>query len=159
MHSTEGAGASGDQWLKATLTALEIGCDQHDMKIFEESPEEAAFRTGPTQEQLTYARSIFKGIAKMHAPPETINQESLVTAQQGDFRLFEKDSTHTAACRHASLCSHSEPCRACKQMDLDQHGEVNAAEFVAFLSKEHSVKRIKKKGSGDKAPIWIFRPH
>lgn len=118
----------GDQWLQMTLTTLESGCDVHDLATFRESPQEAATRTGPTEEHIAYARTIFQGMSKLSEPRDTMRKEDLVTVQGGDFRMLEK-------------------------MDLNSDGVVTVGEWLAFITREHSIKRAKRKGSGDKAPL------
>jgi len=81
----------GDKWLAGMLSTLETGCDILDLSMFQESPEEAALRTGPTPQAMAFARNIFKGICRMPGPGgAVITKDQLVQAHRGDFKIFEK---------------------------------------------------------------------
>lgn len=72
------------------LATLETGCDLHDANLFQETPEEATLRTGPTREHLQLARNIFKKMAMISAPHDGVAKSDVVRVMRGDFKIFEK---------------------------------------------------------------------
>lgn len=92
-----GPGA-GDRWLVDLIYSLERGCSSEEMGRFNETPEEAVKRTGPTDVMKKWAETLYRRIATFSDPPTTISKADLTHASRGDIGMFELiDTTGSGA--------------------------------------------------------------
>jgi len=93
---------TGDKWLKQLLGTLNKGCLDEEQKRQQETPEEAALRTGPTDVDVEHAFVTYTRMASF-SEEDGVTKRDLVMAHRGDHKIFEAMDTSEVSRSHACM--------------------------------------------------------